>query len=574
VSDPEKPFPEKPSRGSIQPAPAGARMHFDDRLATVLRLPASGMAIARIQFRQLVDLLGAGPAGLADDSSAAAYARLDELAALIPSAERAAILREPMVRLGNPELVAHFARAEPDVASAAIHAADLTAADWCAMIPQLPVRARGILRHRRDFGPQVVALLERLGVGDRGLPPVAQTAVPVAPEPERPARPELIVLEGGASARSTPAADADEGIGAIVRRIDAFRKARVASNEPGAEPRHVPMQGLLAAHGALALDFGTDAEGRVSWADGPLAPALVGASLATHGEMARAMRHHQPLDGVMLTLDQAPTLAGPWRLDAVPRFEGPHGRFVGYAGRLRRVPPQPDAAAIRADSMRQVLHELRTPANAIQVAAEIIQQQLYGPAPHEYRALAAAIAGDTAQVLAGFDELDRLVKLETGALVPTAGECDLAAIVAETTARLRAWTGPRGGGFALAQAEPAFVPIEREDAARMIWRLLAALVGASTPGETLSLSVTHEADGVALVVDVPRGLAALLDQGTGAQAAQPGSSPAYGMFGIGFTLRLVGAEAAAAGGALVHDDVVLRLTLPGLTLAAAAHTQR
>jgi hypothetical protein len=371
-----------------------------------------------------------------------------------------------------------------------------------------------------------------------------------------------------------PAEQPDEGIGAIVRRIDAFRKARIASVEPGAEPKHASLQSLLATATVLALDFTTDAEGRVNWADGPLAPALVGAHLAAHEDMAAAMRHHQPLRDVAMTLAQAPALDGVWRLDAIPRFEGPNGRFAGYAGRLRRTPAaQPDANATRADSMRQVLHELRTPANAIQVAAEIIQQQLYGPAPHEYRALAAAIAGDTAQVLAGFEELDRLVKLETGALVPSAGECDLAAIVSETVARLRAWTAPRGGGLTLTQAEHAPVQIEREDAARLIWRLLAALAGASTPGEALGLSITREGTSVALVIDVPGGLDALLDDGPTLLAPQMGSSPSFGMFGIGFTLRLAAAEAKAAGGALVRDDVVLRLTLPGLTLATAGHTR-
>jgi hypothetical protein len=176
-------------------------------------------------------------------------------------------------------------------------------------------------------------------------------------------------------------------------------------------------------------------------------------------------------------------------------------------------------------------------------------------------------------VLAGFEELDRLVKLETGALVTAAGECDLAAIVCETVTRLRAWTAPRGGGLTLTQAEHAPVPIEREDAARLIWRLLAALAGASTPGEALNLSITREGASVALVIDVPGGLDALLEEGTTALAPQVGSSPSFGMFGIGFTLRLAAAEAKAAGGALVHDDVVLRLTLPGLTLPTASHTR-
>ena len=126
-----------------------------------------------------------------------------------------------------------------------------------------------------------------------------------------------------------------------------------------------------------------------------------------------------------------PPIAGEWAVDAAPRFSEPGGRFIGYAGRFRR-PAPPDACAAprgdpAADRMRQMLHELSTPVNAIQGFAEIIQQQLFGPAPHEYRALAAAIAGDAARMLAGFDELDRLARLESGALELERGQRRLGA---------------------------------------------------------------------------------------------------------------------------------------------------
>jgi two-component system, OmpR family, sensor kinase len=42
-------------------------MHFDDRLATVLRLRAQGTALARIQYRQLLDLLGTQPSDARSD---------------------------------------------------------------------------------------------------------------------------------------------------------------------------------------------------------------------------------------------------------------------------------------------------------------------------------------------------------------------------------------------------------------------------------------------------------------------------------------------------------------------------
>ncbi|MEW9855958.1 sensor histidine kinase [Novosphingobium sp. M1R2S20] len=563
-------------------------MHFDDRLATVLRQPVSGPAMARIQFRQLIDLLAQpvqdGPQG---PVYAQAYARLDALANEIPAAERATILREPSTRLAAPGLVAHLADAEPEVASAAMAAADLREEEWLALVPTLPVRARGILRHRRESTPRVEALLERLGIADRALPPAA-AAVP----PERQGRPELVVVEGGASGRRSKEdkEDSGDGIGAIVQRIEAFRKARATHAEGRSAEAVSPSEPVSAASRAkvLALDFTTDAQGRINWADGPLAPGLIGYNLAVAPDesaaarIQSAMRERQPLTRVEVTLASAPALAGAWRLDALPRFSKPDGRFVGYAGRLRRmVAPsdQRDLSNTQADTMRQVLHELRTPANAIQVAAEIIQQQLYGAAPHEYRALAAAIAGDTAQILAGFDELDRLVKLEAGALTLTEGEADLARIVTETVARLRAWTSPRRSGFALAtdfaDQNATLIPltIDHEEAARLVWRLLATLAGSTAPGEMLMLDLQTTAVNAVLTVDVPRSLMERMEGEPGApQPFEPTRSLSAGMFGPSFTLRLAVAEAAGAGGRLTRLDSRLQLVLPCLTAQVAGHT--
>ncbi len=556
-------------------------MHFDDRLATVLAIPLTGPAIARIQYRQLLDLLsqpldllGTGP------TVDAAMVRLGELSSQIPAAEREAILREPTMRLFNPDLLSRLAAEEPGVASASFAASDLSDAEWLELIPALPIRARGMLRHRRDFSPAVAALLDRLGIADRGLadPSAAQSI----PERERMGRPELSVIEGGAAAVATaPAPPAEEaGIGAIVRKIQAFRNARAPAE--AAEQQDHPARRAPARHALpLSLDFTTDADGRIDWVDNAMAPALIGTSLLslqgkTAPHLTSAVRHRQPVRDQDVTLDGAPELKGRWRLDALPRFAGVQGRFTGYAGRLRR--DRRDASSARAsdpaDRMRQVLHELRTPANAIQISAEIIQQQLYGPAPHEYRALAAAIAGDTAQILAGFEELDRLVRLETGVLRLAAGECDLARLVAETVNRLQAWTRQRGTHIRLeAVDEHAMTRLDGEEAERLVWRLLASLVGAAAQGETLNVTIQSAAIDVAMIIDLPPALVQRLDEAeSNGHPLEVARSLSSGMFGLGFTLRLAAAEASAAGGLLERRGACFRLILPRLTPAAARHT--
>jgi signal transduction histidine kinase len=143
---------------------------------------------------------------------------------------------------------------------------------------------------------------------------------------------------------------------------------------------------------------------------------VVGYGLGGNGPGANAVRLHQPFRAVPITLAGAPAIAGDWQVDAVPGSIR-CGRYIGHLGRLRR--PAPTAAApatppvkdSETDRLRQLLHELRTPVNAIQGFAEVIQQQLFGPTPHEYRALAAVVAADSAVMLAGFEELDRYARI-------------------------------------------------------------------------------------------------------------------------------------------------------------------
>ena len=633
-------------------------MHFDDRLATVLQLPNSSAALARIQYRQLVDILGRLPGNARSWAVAAGFAQLAQLDRTIPAAHRPRLVTQPLQPLTNARLLAHLAEAEPAVATAAVRCAQLTEEAWLALVPVLPVRARGILRHRSDLGARVDTLLEQLGVQDRALPPAealeldallespAEEAPPVTaapapamirpiprmpsaapsplhalapaprPAPASPATPPATPLPATPSpATSAPFAEFEQataslgtpppptnteaGIGAIVRRIEEFRKAREAqvngvhhaANDAGYDAPRLPLGDTAAGLPRIpaAIDFATDSEGRVSWADGVHAPSLIGmdltasdAAVKTSAGIASSIRHRVPLRGAQIEISGAPAVQGTWQVDAVPRFEPASGRFTGYCGRLRRPAALAAVGAAmqghgEADRLRQILHELRTPANAIQVAAEIIQQQLYGPAPHEYRALAAAIAGDCAHILAGFEELDRLVRLETGALNIEAGECDLIPVLTETVNRLKAWTQPRRSGFALQPPGGGAVlmlPLDRAETERLLWRLLAALAGSTAPDEMLPLAWSGQDGRITLSIGLPAALAAMNESGLPENApGERGHALSTGMFGLGFTLRLAAAEAAAAGGGLQREGGTIRLWLPGLTAASASHSQ-
>lgn len=561
-------------------------MHFDDRLGTVLRLSASGGAVQRIQYRQLLDLLGTSPSEARGEQLDAAFVRLGELATKIPAGERAAMLRDSGLRLRSPRLVAALAEGEPAVAEAALQRARLDPAQWLDLIPALPPATRPALRQRGDLPGDVSALMARLGVTDRGLPPAP--AAPAATEAATSAPADIARPGELADPVILPPqpATGDSGIGAIVKRIEAYRRSRQVIDQPAANdsPR-LPLgeeHFLDVPERVRAFDLACDAEGRVCWADPGVAPMVTGLHLATFAaspDFRRLLRSHQPLRAQALTLTGAEAISGAWQLDAAAWFDPATGRFVGYRGRMRRpaeraplVPPVRDS---EADRIRQMLHELRTPVNAIQGFAEVIQQQLFGPTPHEYRALAANIAGDAARMLSAFEELERLARLDSGAMELDAGETDLAGIIAATAEQLGAHTAQRGSGFALkADPENLLVGLARPEVERIVWRLLATLAGVAAPGEVLKLKL-RERDGMArLDLALPGALASR--SGDDLFRAAAGSVPqviAAGVFGVGFALRLARAEARAAGGDLIRKDAKLRLTLPGLTAAPANHTQ-
>jgi ribosome silencing factor RsfS/YbeB/iojap len=228
------------------------------------------------------------------------------------------------------------------------------------------------------------------------------------------------------------------------------------------------------------------------------------------------------------------------------------------------------AEAREADRIRQLLHELRTPVTAVQGYAEVIQQQLFGPAPHEYRALAAAIAADAAHILAGFEELDRLARLETGALGIEPGEADLAALAQRILDQIAPVLETRSAGIKLDTAPHAslLVPCDAEDAETLMWRLLASIGAACGEGEQLAAQlapVIGQGRALArLACTLPAELAREEDLFAATIRPARGTINA-GLFGAGFALRLARAEARAAGGTLLREGDALVLTLPLLT---------
>ncbi len=612
-------------------------MIVDDRLETVLHTAAAGTGAMRTQFRQLVDLLGRTPAIAWTPVHTAALNRIDLLGAMLGDAASAALISTCTVR--SPRLVKHFGAGGPKVALSAIVAARLREGEWLALIPDLPVQARGFLRHRRDLGPAVEALLARFGITDFALPLPAGFEPLVVAEPSA-AGPSAAGPSAGPSAgpaaehvevpaelspvapttARVPALQA-EGISAIIQRIEAFRRARSA--DPGLQIQgrgiHAPEanaapgqsrlpfadEPLPAARPVTMLDLRLDADGTVTAADAAYAAALVGlrpfaadpdASALCDAASIRAARARQPVLAGLFKLDSAAVVAGTWRIDAAPLFARETGHFLGYHARLRRplaaamVPLAPkaarpksaandDEASRSADRLRQLLHELRTPINAIQGYSELIQQQIMGPTPHQYRSLAAGIASDAARMLAGFEDIERLIGLEAGlASNPAAhaviggeaviggNEADLTGLLRRLVSQLEPVLAPREAALQCDMpAAPLHVAVAPAELERALWRLLSLVAGASAPGErlTLRVAVTPGADLAQLALPLP---SALATQDEAVLLAGDGTA----ILGTSFALRLAAAEIRAAGGQFIRkgtkpEDAELQIALPLLT---------
>lgn len=599
-------------------------MHFDDRLATVLAgdVPSGAGAIA--QYRQLVDILGQIGANSADERHASALARIHVLRGTVSESDRLATVQCLSRRLVSPVIVQYLAAESPQVASAAIRAARLSDDQWAGLVPALPTRARGFLRHRRDLGPRTRALLDQLGLYDTALPDVAAIALaaehPVADAAEA-------IADVPASTPDTQTGDAapppepgivpvpvmpetggPQSIGEIVKRIEALQEVRfkqamedrpstatqewnrlgTAVQPEEAAAANEPVGAVAERPAPDAFEFSTGVDGAVSSARGVALGAVYGLSLAlpamagfrgVDAAVATAFSRRVPMRGGRAHLGGAAGLTGEWRIDADPAFDRASGRFIGYHGTIRRpmawesAGPQDDGTMLAGrDGLRQIVHELRTPLNAIMGFSEIIEQQLFGPVAAEYRDMALRIRQDARQLLSGFDDLDTALRLDRDAIDDPSGKIDLADVIDRLLGRVQPLLDHSGASLVLDPAPAtAVIAMSAQAIDRIVPRLAGALIGSCGRGEVLHLSFSPHAEALDMCFSRPFSLVGLdEDQLFDVDRSGAGQDTGGPLLGLGFCLRLVRNLLAAQGGGLAIEEEALRLTLPCTRISAEA----
>ena len=523
---------------------------FEAMLETALTLgERDGDAAARAAaWRQTVDILAQAGLRLATSDRARAFERLAAWRAQVPLAQRRMAAASLAGRTSDAGIVAMFAADAPVVAAPFLTRATLADSEWRLLMPTIPPASRNILRNRRDLSPVVQRLLADHAPGDLALPQAQATEAQTAESPS-----------GTTQIRD------------LVERIEAYR-ARTGFLAADLQPEP--------AARAERFAFETDLDGTIDWVDGAPREALIGTTIAqaaTTGEggvdggVAGAWRRRAPFSDARLSVGGEGGASGGWLISGMPLFNPADGRFTGYRGQARRPLPgervdgNEAITGMAPDSLRQLVHELRTPLGAIHGFAEMIERQMLGPAAHAYREHARSILSEADRLVTMIDDLDAAARLDSGrSMVEADGRVDPAALVARVLAAQRAASEARRVQIVeTVDANLAPLATGAAMAERMVARLISAATGVAMAGEAVAVGVRPSAGGVAFEVTRPSVLAgvddrALLDPDYGPDGEWPDAP----LLGLGFTLRLVARLASQHGGSLVILPDRFGLILP------------
>ena len=519
-------------------------MRFDDRLLTVLNQPAEDRHDAAVRWRQLVDLVARAGSNSASPVVAEALEAIRREAPNVDEGLRAAAARAVAALPLPLGLLEYLATDTLSVSAPVLAAATLDHHQWTVLHAAADEETRAFIEtlHPELKAEARVEAAPALVAAEVG-PPDHFAAPP--PPPEAPSEP-----------LSTSPSLHD-----VVERIERRRRLRSGATAPPAAA--VPGPGASAL---FRWECGPG--GEIAWVEGAPRGALIGRTIArsldgdgdqVDQEVVRAFALRAPFRDALFTVSGSGAVAGEWKISGVPAFEPADGRFAGYRGIALRELDESDhpeeAAALLSDpdSLRELVHEIKTPLNAIIGFAEIIEGQYLGPADQPYRERAHDIVRQARLLVTAIDDLDFAAKVHSSA----AGEqrrVNVGELAERMTPALRELAlGRKVELDASRTTRDTTAASEPELADRLVFRMCSAVIEQAEPGERLRLTVESAGGQVRVSMTRPVSLRGLSEeQLLGCQAD----------LDHGFKFRLVRGLARLAGADLMAPEGIVSLLFP------------
>jgi hypothetical protein len=345
----------------------------------------------------------------------------------------------------------------------------------------------------------------------------------------------------------------------VVARIERRRRNRAAR-----QPASTTGASAVAAGSPALFRWECGPSGEIAWVDGAPRGALIGRSIArpqdgngdrVDQDVVRAFAMRAPFRDGSLTVAGEGLVAGDWKISGIPAFEPADGRFAGYRGvALREFPPTADPEPSPdmlsdPDSLRELVHEIKTPLNAIIGFAEIIDGQYLGPADRPYRERASEIVAQARLLLTAIDDLDFAAKLHSSGNRERL-RTNLGELVERMAPLLRQHAAARDVELDCSRTtRDLTAAVEPEFADRLIHRMCTAMIDLAEPGERLRLSVDQANHHCRVSITRPSPLQRFSEEQLFGEAEN-------------ICLRLARGLARVAGGDLLATSAALVLSFP------------
>jgi signal transduction histidine kinase len=278
----------------------------------------------------------------------------------------------------------------------------------------------------------------------------------------------------------------------------------------------------------------------------------------------RAFSVRAPFRDAILTVGGEGPAAGEWKLSGVPAFEPMDGRFAGYRGVAIRsgetAPVEMETHRgneVDENSLRELVHELKTPLNAIIGFAEIINGQYLGPAETTYRERASEIVSQGRLLLSAIEDLDIAAQLRSSPAAAD-GSADLNALLTALLPDFKDRATRRGAEFEIALSRsPALAALDRAVLERLLRRFCSAIIDVMEPRERLLASVDCDVGQCLISLNRPEAMRSLSDSQLFGREGE-----SKDVLASGFSLKLARGIAQTAGGDLRVTGDKLALVLP------------